>query len=124
MATKSEVITLAHRLIGVAAHDENLTADQLDFGTDIYDALSAELLSLHGVTVPTTIPTGLSVHLAKAVAADIAPHYGVSGPPRASAIMMARAYYLPDDRDDSQDFDDDGAVTASEAETAAYGQYY
>lgn len=124
MATKSEVVELAHRLIGVAAHDEALTADQSDFGTDLYDGLAAELLALHSVTVPATIPSGVMVHMANAVAADLAGHYGVPGPSRASAIMKVRAYYLPDDRDNSKDLDDDGTVTDAEAETAAYGQYY
>lgn len=124
MATKSDVITMAHRLLGLVATDEALTADQSAFGTDVYDSLNAELITSHGVTVPATIPAAMLVPMAKAVASEVASHYGIPGPSRANAIMRVRAYYLPDDRGNSKDLDDDGTVTDGEAEAAAYGQFY
>lgn len=95
------MISLAHRLIGVTASDENLTADQEKFGGDVLDAAFSEFQYAQGVSFPWSLeatPQKALMPLAKILAADIAPHYGQAAPSRAASIAMLRTIAFPDDR--------------------------
>ena len=127
MPTKIDVITLAHRLIGVVSADEDPGADQNAYAADLLDGIFAELTTAQGLVISWTLdttPAHALIGLAETLASDVAPHYGLSFKPRSSGMARLRSALLQDDRDDDRDLDDDGTVTASEAEAAAYGAYF
>ena len=127
MPTKNDVVTFAHRLIGILSADEVPTADQDAYAGAVLDAIFAELQTAQNMTLSWTlasVPSAALIGLAETLASDIAAHYGLSYKSRAYGIARLRASEISDDRESSKDLDGDGTVTESEAETAAYGLYY
>jgi hypothetical protein len=51
MKTRLDVVTRSLRRLGVAAHDEAPTADQIESVGAVYDALLAEILVNAGLTI-------------------------------------------------------------------------
>lgn len=127
MPTSHDVITLAHRQIGVVADDEPMTADQEAYATPLLEALFEEFQMVQGVTFTwglTAVPRAALIPLATLVAAEIAGHYSRPAPLISRATGRLRAAYLPDDRPDVRDLDDDGTVSANEADIAKRARYY
>lgn len=99
--TKLEVVARAHRVLGLLAADENPTADMVDFAGNTLDGVLGELEGVQGVSVPfdsDSTPDELFLPVADLLAAEIAGHYGVSGPARSRAISRVRASLAADDR--------------------------
>ena len=126
MATRADILRLAHRRIAVVASDEALTADQESYAGDAFDLLVPELLASQGITVSATAPDDAYVWpLACLLAVEIAPHYLVAPPePRSRAIMRLRAALLSDDRTDRRDADDDGIISDAEADAGRRAAFY
>ena len=126
MATRADILRLAHRRIAVVASDEALTADQESYAGDAFDLLVPELLASQGITVSATAPDdGYMLALASLLAVDIAPHYLVAAPePRSRAMMRLRAAVISDDRDDRRDVDDDGIISDAEADAGRRAAFY
>lgn len=125
--SKREIVALALRHVGVLASDEQPSADQYDYAGDVLDAVFAEENAVQGwgFTWDTdTVPDGAAMGLSQLLAAEIAPHYMVPGPPRSRGIARLRAFAFPDDRADPADLDDDGTVTDAERTAADYGAYF
>jgi hypothetical protein len=126
--TKLDVVTRAHRRLGVLAQDETLTADQIATGGEVLEGLVAELEAVQGLSLSwdaDSVPDGVFLPMAYLLAVDLSPEYEV--PPRdarARLIAQIRAYELPDDREDRRDMDDDGIITDSEADADARAVYY
>jgi len=112
-----DVVAMAHRRIRILSVDEAPSADQTEFGTDILDALFAELKQTDGMAFTWTldaVPDGAFLPLSFLLATEIAPHYERPSERRSQAMGRLRAYAFPDDRADRRDTDDDGAVTDAE----------
>lgn len=128
MATKSDVINLAHRRLAVASADEEVTADQFVYAEDVLTGLFAELQSVHETAFPWTlddVPEVAKLALSDVLAAEIAPHYTVQPPmSRARAVLRLRAVAFPDDRPDSRDLDGDGVVTEAEEASGKRAAFY
>jgi hypothetical protein len=88
-----------------------------------------ELVTVHGATIAwdvDTVPDGLFLPMAHAVAVEVNVDYPVRPPfdTRSRALMRLRAALFPDDRAARADLDDDGTVTADEAAADARGAFY
>lgn len=126
--TAQAVLTRAFRRAGVADAEEDLQGHQYATGLDIMQGIIDELRTLHGASITwtaDTVPDGVFLPLAYAVAVEIGPEYGQ--PPRetrAQALLRLRAALFPDDRQTRADYDDDGTVDEGEAEADARGVYF
>lgn len=102
MKTRLDVITRALRRIGVAAHDEVPTADQIDNAGAVYDSLVLEVgQEIRAPFSGETIPDELFVPLANLLGVDLCPDYGVPPPTtRGNAFLRVLAVLRPDDRPD------------------------
>lgn len=93
--TESEVIRRALRLIGVTAHDDSPTADQMAIGGQFLAGLYDEIVAEFWTTVDddgvetvdaawtlATVPTISGTALAQALASDIAATFQKQAPPR------------------------------------------
>lgn len=124
--TKTDTITRALRVLGVLSNDETARAEDHAYCVEALDAAVAEMAT-QGITATIdadALPDAVFRKWADLVAADVASHYGMSGPPRAKAILGLRAYYLPDDRTDRRDTDNDGTVSTDEADAGLRTAYY
>lgn len=88
--------------------------------SSVKDTLSIE----HGITVADTATDGLGAAVAKLLAAEMAPSYGISYMPSSRAVMKVRSYVYSDDRENPADVDEDGTVTEAEADAYARAKYY
>jgi hypothetical protein len=126
--TRDEVVTLAHRSLGVLAVDEVLTADQITFGGDVLVGLIDEIDATQGLSLSfdaDSVPEAMYLPVAYLLAVELAPHYSI--PPaysRAAQIGKIRAYELSDDRDDRRDIDDNGTVSDAEAYVDGQAAFY
>lgn len=119
--TSLDVITRAHRAAGVLATNESAENEMRAYGLESLTAIFDELQSGHGTAFAwtlETVPDGVFGALADALAATIAPHYGVAPTVSyARAIGRVRAFAFPNDVVDRRDVDESGTI--SEAEEAA-----
>lgn len=125
MATRADVINLAHRRLGVLSADEEASADQYEYADDVLTSLFAELGQ--DVTISwdlDAVPDTSFQPLANLLAVDLAPHYAMQSEPRSRAWMRFRATVLSDDREDLRDLDEDGTVEDAEAEAWARARYF
>jgi hypothetical protein len=126
--TRLDVVTRAHRRLGVLAQDETLTADQIATGGEVLEGLIGEIESVQGLSLAwdaDSVPDGLFLPVAYLLAVDLAPEYEV--PPRdtrARLIAQIRAAELPDDRADRRDLDDDATVTTDEIDADSRAVFY
>lgn len=108
MKTRADVIVAAFRTLGIAAVDDDLTADQEAYGGGLLDALLLELVEqLPALAPPLGVTASEAVFqddrvfipLSQVLAADVAPAYGAS-----PVIARSRAWHRlmqvlrPDDR--------------------------
>ena len=102
MKTRLDVVTRALRRLGVAAHDEAPTADQIESVGSVYDALLAEITETAGESIANnSVPEMVFIPLANLLAVEIAPDYGTPLPQsRGSAMLRLLAVMRPDDRTD------------------------
>lgn len=126
MATRADILRLAHRRLAILAADEALSADQEAYSGDVLDLLVSEIADAQGITVSASAPDdGYVLALASLLAVDIAPHYLVAAPePRSRAMMRLRAAVISDDRDDRRDVDDDGTISDAEADAGRRAAFY
>lgn len=114
MPTRNDVVTLAHRLIGVLSADEVPTADQDAYAGDVLDAVFDELSASQGLLIAWTLdetPRKALMGLAETLASEIAPHYGLSFKPRSAGIARLRAALVSDDRVAANDYADAVVLT-------------
>jgi hypothetical protein len=126
--TRTEVVAMAHRRLGVLSADEPLTADQYAFGGDLLDGLISEIGATQTLTLTwdgDTVPDTLYLPVAYLLAADIAAHYDVAPRDgRSRLIAQIRSVELPDDREIRADLDDDLTVSDSEEYVDGEAQFY
>lgn len=106
--TADEIVLRALRRLGVAAHDEPATAEQMALGRQVLDDLFNEFTSFIDVTwTLADIPAAAAHPLAATVAIDLAPMMGVPAvEQRMSAFTRLCAVIRPDTRDD-EDYEPD-----------------
>lgn len=121
--TKTDVVAMAHRSMGILSADETPTADQEAYAGDVLDALLAEIAAIHGVYLSYDLDETF-LPMSYLLAAEIAPHYGVQAMPRSMAMSRLLAYAVPDNRPDRRDLDENGTVTAAERAAAGRAEYY
>lgn len=130
MATRADIVRLAHRRLGVLSSDEALTAEQLEFGGDILDALFSELPYTQGTSFAWALsatPSQYLIPLAYLLATEPAfiEHYATQAVERRSAaVARLRAIAFPDDRATRADINDDGTVTTAESDADLRAQFY
>jgi hypothetical protein len=125
--TANEVVSQAHRYLGVLSVDETVSPDQETFGGAVLDGLLAEAQTAHGLTFAWTsaeVPDGVWLPLSRLLAAEIAGHYERPAEPVSRAWMRFRAAVNADDRTDWRDLDEDGIVQEDEADVADRAAYY
>lgn len=126
--TKTDVVQMALRRLGVVASDTAASADDADFAGDTLDALFAEIQNTQGITITWTLdatPDNAFLPLSYLLAVEVAPHFMVQAPEsRATAMGRVRAALISDDREDRRDLDDDGTVTDAEIEADGRSVYY
>lgn len=126
--TRLEVVTRAHRRLGVLAQDETLTADQIATGGEILVGIIDELESVQGLALSwgaDSVPDGLYLPVAYLLAVDLAPEYEVAPrDTRARLIAQIRASELPDDREDRRDLDDNAVISDSEIDIDGRAAFY
>jgi hypothetical protein len=100
MKTRLDVITRALRRIGVAAVDEDPTADQIQSVGSVYDALLEEISSVFGKSIPAdSVPPEAFIPLANLLAVEVAHDTGASPhQSRGTALIRLLAVLRPDDR--------------------------
>lgn len=100
MRTRLDVVTRALRRIGVAAHDEAPTADQIDNAGAVYDALLIEIGAETGTAIyGDSVDEAVFVPLANLLAVEIAPDFGVAMPTtRGAALIRLLGVLRPDYR--------------------------
>ena len=100
MKTRLDVLTLALRRVGAVAHDETLTADQIDIAGSVYDATLAEISADLGEYMDgNAVPDKAFAPLANLMSADLAAYFGLAAPQsRGSAYLRLVAVLRPDDR--------------------------
>lgn len=126
MATRTDVIERAFRILGVKAEDEALTADQYANGGDVLDSLFAELENEYAIswTLDTT-PDVSFQPLGLLLAVELAGEYGRPRPAsRPAAWRRFMATVRSDNRDDFRDLDDDGSISTAEADAGLRALYY
>ena len=130
MATRLEIVQMAHRRLGILSTDEALTADQIDFGGDVLDALFAELPYTQGTSFAWALdatPAQFFLPLSYLLAAEPAfyEHYEVQPrEPRSRAMMRLRAIAFPNDAVDRRDADEDGTITDAELAAGLRAAFY
>lgn len=102
MRTRLDIVTRALRRIGVAAHDETPTADQIDNAGAVYDSLLIEIDAETGTAIDgDAVDEAVFVPLANLLAVEIAPDFGVPMPTtRGAALIRLLGVLRPDDRTD------------------------
>lgn len=121
--TKADVIRLAHRKLGIVSAEQDVSADQEAYASDVLQGIWDEHSSTMNFSI-TAPARRYYMALADLLAAEIAPHYTAPGPDRSRAIGRLRGILLQDDRVDSRDSDDDGIVSEAEVSAAARAGYY
>lgn len=126
MATKADILRMAHRHLRVLSADEALTAEQEQYASDILDSLWAEVQEVEGVTGSIDAPAdALVLPLSHLLAVEVAPHYNRQAPwSRSRAIGRLRALTIPNDATDRRDSDGDGIVDDDEAAAGLRTAYY
>lgn len=97
----SELVTRALRRIGVVAHNNPATADQLSTGIDTlnsmllsYKAMSADLEHVElGLRDTVALPSQYDLFLIHCLAAELAPQYSVAAPDADRARRLIQAHY-------------------------------
>ena len=126
MPTRNDIISMAHRLLGVQSADENITADQESFGGAVLDAIYAELPTAHGLPIAWDLdstPQRAFMGLSQVLASDLAQHYGQPYGPRSSGIMRLRAALISDDRPGAGDFSDGFVVSQGQGARLVFAIY-
>lgn len=109
MPTRSDIIAMAHRLIGVLSADETPTADQDAFAGDVLDSIYVEMISSQGLAISWPLsetPQKALMGLAHILASDIAGHYSRAYLPRSAGVARLRAALISDDRPGASDYAD------------------
>lgn len=125
--TTLDIVTAAARRIGVAAVDVPLDAAIYEIGADRLTDIYAEIPD-HGITTLTdanAVPDKASEALIRLVATRMSSEgLGNPYPGEVAGWRLLRQHYLPDDRDDPRDTDDDGTVTDAENEAFDRSAFY
>lgn len=105
MKTRLDVLTRALRRLGVAAHDETLTADQIENSGAVYDALLTEIEATTGKIISgNAVEDEIFIPLAQLVAVEVAPEFGIAAPQtKGAAFLRLMAVLRPDDRTEISD---------------------
>lgn len=126
--TTIETVTAALRRIGVAAVDEPADAATYAVATEVFEAFYAELPD-EGFTTLTdanAVPDKAFNAIVQMVSKDIAPHFGVVSQQQdwREGLRRLRRIYMPDDRANAADLDNDGTVSAEETQDDLGAQFY
>ena len=126
MPTQDDVVTRAFRILGVKAEDEGLTADQLENGRVVLDSLFSELKNEEPFTWLIDVTPSVSFQpLSVLLAVELAPEYSVQRPTtRGMAWRRFMATVRSDNREDPRDADEDGIISAEEADAGLRATYY
>lgn len=126
MATRADVIERAFRILGIAADDEALTADQINNGGDVLDSLFAELNNEFTISwALSATPTVSFQPLAMLLAVELAFEYNRPKPTtRGLAWRRFMATVRSDNREDFRDLDDSGTISDEEADAGLRAAYY
>lgn len=118
MKTRFDVITRAHRRIGVIGQGENLPAEMHSDAEPMLDGILAELEIPQNLTLGAdTFDDVYFLPLAYLLAVDLAPQYEIQPRDiRSNLIARLRAIQLPDDRTK--------AVTDAEKAAELRASYY
>ena len=126
--TTREVVTATLRRIGVVAVDDPADAATYAVATEVFTAFYAELPD-EGFTTLTdanAVPDKAFNAIVQMSAKDIAPHFGVPAPQNdwREGLRRLRRMYMPDDRTNAADIDNDGTVSAEETQDDLEAQFY
>lgn len=126
--TTRDTVTAALRRIGVVAVDDPADAATYAVAEEIFEAFYAELPD-EGFTTLTdanAVPDKAFNAIVQMVAKDIAPQFGVDAPTQdwREGLRRLRRIYMPDDREEWRDVDEDGTVSADEAILGEQALYY
>lgn len=103
MATEADVIHMAFRMMGFGTA---VSGDDMAAATPIFAAQYAELGAENPVPWDTeSIPEAATVALARFLAADLAPAFGMQAGSRGAAKLRCLAHVRPDTRQPAQDVD-------------------
>ncbi len=126
--TTLDTVTAALRRIGVVAVDEPADAATYAVATEIFETFYAELPD-EGFTTLTdanAVPDKAFNAIVQMAAKDIAPQFGVPAPQNdwREGLRRLRRMYMPDDRADAADLDNDGTISAEETQDDLEAQFY
>lgn len=124
--TKSDIVNLALRQIGVVAVDEPAQADDIKVWGDVLDAEFARIQVTEDFTwtfTTDTVPDALYEPFSRYLASFMT-MYNRPLPARRAAMADIRAHELPDDRTDRADANTDGTLSAAETAVADRATFY
>lgn len=126
--TTLEVVTAGLRRIGVAAVDVPVDAETFAVGKEHYLAMYAELPGegFATLTDADAVPDKAFNAIVQMLCDDIGPTFGR---PKAQqnwreGLKRLRRQYMPDDRTDVSDSNNDGTITAEETQDDLEAQFY
>jgi len=107
--TRRDIATLALRLIGVSAHDEPATADEIAVADAMLTTIYSEIVAAFWTEVDedgvettdpewtlANIPASVATPLAQVLAADVAPVFSRGGPSRGAAwVRLGKEMFAP-----------------------------
>lgn len=126
--TTYDVVTSALRRAGVSAIDDPPDAATFAEAKSLYEALYAELPGegFSTLTDADAVPDKAFNAIIQMTADDIGPSFGVPKVQNSwrEGLRRLRRAYMPDDRTDVSDLDNDGTVSAEEAQDDLEAQFY
>lgn len=103
MATASDIVALALRELAVLSATEAPQADHTTYCEDVLSAAFDEVVAVQGFSfgwspADDDVPDEYKRPLSLLLAAEVAPHFQIPGPPRSMAIARMRALAFADNR--------------------------
>ena len=127
--TSLDVTTATLRRIGVAAVDIPAEAEHTAIAKSHLEAMLIELSTKEGFATLTdaeATPDYAFLPLVQMLAAEIGPQFGVDAPRQSwwEGMRRLRRHTFTDDRADPADIDNDGTITAAEAQDDLEAQFF
>lgn len=90
--TKIDIVSAALRYLAVISADEPAQAEDLQYASDILEALRADMFNAQGINVGdiNSLPDDQFIPMYKLLASEIAPFYSQNGGSRAMAVAALR----------------------------------
>lgn len=126
--TTLEVVTSALRRAGIAAVDEPADAGTFAEAKALYEGLYAELPGegFATLTDANAVPEKAFNAIVQMTADEIGPTFGVQRAQNSwrEGLKRLRRQYMPDDRSDPADLNNDGTISAEETQDDLEAQFY